>query len=1650
MSTDHGMKLKKFRSTKSLKKAKGQNAAESDRSLSRASSSSSTLLEFSIGRNSRSQDRSSDHAKHNLSSSPSPHPKKTQQPSPLGIDEASLGLQVVYQPQTPAPLDIVFVHGLGGHSRKTWSKHHDVTRFWPGIWLPDDPEVGKARILTFGYNANFSSAQKGMTNITNFAKELLNEMRRGRSEKGELLELGRVPIIFVVHSMGGLVVKKAYLLGQNDEEYREIVHSISGIVFLSTPHRGTDLAEILNRILMVSFRTPKGYVQDLARNSTAIEEVNEQFRHIAPKLLITSFYETLATAIGPTNIMILEGDSSVMGYPQEVSIPLLADHHSVCKYSSPQERNYVKVLNTLKDLIGRLQVAKTKRTGSHALDEIKTIQKLLSVTSNPDLDLEAFRKTRTPGTCEWLFDEPEIISWMDPTPGCQVVWLSAQPACGKSILCTYLIDQLRQSRKLCQYFFFRFNHQEKRSLSDLLRSLALQIARDVPNFKRTLVELSSEGFRLGKADASLIWRKVFEERLFRMDLDYPLYWVIDALDESDSPRALLDLLRSLSNIDSEMSIRICIVSRKVEALTLAFDRLAKSVPLSRVEKAGSDHNYDDIRLLVDQELSYMRGSSDLREKIKQKIMSRAEGNFLWARLVVEDIQRCHTEEAIHEALDEIPGELSRLYQRMEATLLDGLRKSDRCLARALLQWTICSRRPLHLSELSQALRPGLPEFLDLQSSISDLCGQFVQVDPTGHVGLVHQTAREYFTQITTSELSVNPKEAHGQLFTKSIHTLADPALRLKLTQTRDTFMDKEPFLCYAAVSWAHHLQRSDKRDEYLDMLVKLFEGPSVLWWIHTLYLIDKAEILIKTSKILSSFVSATRKLYATKNPMLHRLSDLELLDQWTIDLIKIMGKFSGPLQADPRAVYKLVPPFCPEKSLIHRQFYDPASAELTVSGIANDDWDDNLARINLSRTASAKRIVCAGDYIAVLRSDGTFHLFDSQKFSEIATISHGEPVTAMALNKKGTKMVTYGLTRAKLWSLPDMICQSVCPTPPGSLSMELVFADKDSKIITASRDRTVRWLQVEAFESGWQILHPDLLKDSDLGEGAILNSPKHMAFNGDATQIAVSYRSFPLSVWSLSDANCVNRCTTTVKNRHNESKPATWFPVDRFAWNPVTGHIIGLYKDGRIFKWHPLTDESQEVRSSAGEIAASSNGKLFATSNSNGTVTIWDFAYFSVIYQLASDDLVTGLTFSPDCTRFYDLRSNTVNAWESNSLLRFSEAEEGVSDTASEQQSSTCISKVSEAYQEQFDAISTLAVAPRGEYYCAGDENGTVTLYGAQSGESVELSELSSGDGEAHLKWSDDCQHIAAYLDGRITILRIELESGKQGLNKAGRAVVASHAIEDLTWRGMHELLLSPDSKSLLIVSENNCHILFVDDGSVRASTTVERGTSRKWLNHPSRHDLLLSMGPQDVRVFRWDDLAEDNRLQIHEAPPQNQGNADLESQARHDPKMAPLPSFPADEDGEKVAVVKALLTPDGKHVLVQVNIGPIYGALDRRVLLFDSSSFDPQSQAYATGSLPYLSVPQSLSRNLEACLGVLSGLGSRLVFLDQELWICTYDLLSGSDDGVEYENALQRHFFVPRDWMSGRGLELCALMEDGALLCPKNDRVAVIRGGLR
>lgn len=94
--------------------------------------------------------------------------------------------------------------------------------------------------------------------------------------------------------------------GQNDPKYETIIRAISAITFLATPHRGTNLAELLDRILRSTFLTnSKLYISELAKNSFTLQKLNEQFRHIAPRLDIVSFYETQSTSIGLKNAQVV-------------------------------------------------------------------------------------------------------------------------------------------------------------------------------------------------------------------------------------------------------------------------------------------------------------------------------------------------------------------------------------------------------------------------------------------------------------------------------------------------------------------------------------------------------------------------------------------------------------------------------------------------------------------------------------------------------------------------------------------------------------------------------------------------------------------------------------------------------------------------------------------------------------------------------------------------------------------------------------------------------------------------------------------------------------------------------------------------------------------------------------------------------------------------------------------------------------------------------------------------------------------------------------------------------------------------------------------------------------------------------------------------
>lgn len=728
--------------------------------------------------------------------------------------------------------------------------------------------------------------------------------------------------------------------GQYDPEYKDILEAVSAIIFLSTPHRGTNLADTLNRILQASIiSSSKQFISELTKNSFTLQTLNEQFRHVAPKLDIVSFYETRMTPIGIkrnkvvchsrlvaahgvsfSNLfqMVLGKDSSVLGYPGEISRALDADHHGVCKFDSPDDPLYVNVRNVLKSLVGKYPLP--SKLHCHAIwlhpslyikalamSQYRLNMRIFVRSKNflpPNADYIFFRDRWVPNTCNWILKQEPFSKWLhDTTVKPIVLWLHGPAASGKSVLSSFVINHLAWLGSFCQYFFMRFGDQNKRSLSVLLRSLAYQVAQSLPSFRKGIVQLIAEATKFDTADAQTIWSRVFRSILFKIRLEVPLYWVIDGLEESDDPRALIKLLSDINL--AVLPIRILIVSRRTQGLASSFQRLSKEVQVDMVPYEG---NTTDIHSFVDQELD-VSGDDKFKSYVRHQILQRAGGNFLWVHFAVQRINDCHTSANVERALEQLPSGMEALYNRMATSVVMLPQQEDKQLAASILGWVTCALRLLTIEELSLILEKDVSRPLDLQRSIGDLCGGFVIVDNGGNIAMVHQTAREYLIEGQDRPFSIDPVSAHARLFARCMHCLMDFGLRSKIARKQIP-----AFLDYAAPSWFYHLSHSHiESQDMIATLSSFFNGPSVLTWIQSLAQSNRLGTLILASTQLTCFVKRQYESVSTALPLHSRT----LLEAWATDFVRIVGKFGTNLLKNPESIYKLIPPFCPHDSVMY-------------------------------------------------------------------------------------------------------------------------------------------------------------------------------------------------------------------------------------------------------------------------------------------------------------------------------------------------------------------------------------------------------------------------------------------------------------------------------------------------------------------------------------------------------------------------------------------------------------------------------------------------------------------------------------------------------------------------------------------------------------
>ena len=141
-------------------------------------------------------------------------PSDSDQPNPASSDPSPPfpdGIKV-WHDCPDATIDICFVHGLTGNRDSTWTASKQ-SKPWPAMLLPS--KLPHARLLTWGYDAYVVQASVTSKNrLTDHAVNLLIDLTNDRDSCNTSLR----PLIFVAHSLGGLVCKEAILLSRNNPE----------------------------------------------------------------------------------------------------------------------------------------------------------------------------------------------------------------------------------------------------------------------------------------------------------------------------------------------------------------------------------------------------------------------------------------------------------------------------------------------------------------------------------------------------------------------------------------------------------------------------------------------------------------------------------------------------------------------------------------------------------------------------------------------------------------------------------------------------------------------------------------------------------------------------------------------------------------------------------------------------------------------------------------------------------------------------------------------------------------------------------------------------------------------------------------------------------------------------------------------------------------------------------------------------------------------------------------------------------------------------------------------------------------------------------------------------------------------------------------
>jgi hypothetical protein len=304
-----------------------------------------------------------------------------------------------------------------------------------------------------------------------------------------------------------------------------------------------------------------------------------------------------------------------------------------------------------------------------------------------------------------------------------LLWLVGDAGLGKSFLATSLIQRFQgqsgqdqETKPPIAYFFIKEGDKELRDANTILKTLAWQLQGQDSKFREHLDFVLTRSEKVANAEET--WSNIFLSYYSGSGPDRRAIVVLDGLDEANDTKAsLLRILAGHSERRPSENLRFIILGRKEmthteshERLIIDLSRLRVRIEVDRKKNNGDIERYVRKRvndMWVFHQLRKVKGDQEAMIKGSnwgKRIIRVAKGVFLFAKLLLDQIELADGLKDIKEALNNPPVGLDqmidRLFTRLES---DPLVRRNRDTVRLILAHATYSRRTVLAGEVDVLL-----------------------------------------------------------------------------------------------------------------------------------------------------------------------------------------------------------------------------------------------------------------------------------------------------------------------------------------------------------------------------------------------------------------------------------------------------------------------------------------------------------------------------------------------------------------------------------------------------------------------------------------------------------------------------------------------------------------------------------------------------------------------------------------------------------------------------------------------------------------------------------------------------------------------------------------------------------------------------------